>query len=243
MTEFDNDIDKMFAAAANASEDTGEDDVGGKSTVKSEPKTESKSQPKQEPIVESKRVESKPEPKEESKAESKPQPKTEPVTERKPLVNESNIAAFDTGQGITENSISKILEMNDTYNKLNETEKKFVSGYFQVEEAQISISKIIYGALTANKRDLDALDKISKARKKTAADRAFYLMGLDGNSIEAIYEQVDLLTGELGQAGKVTDGNKIEVCRAIEKVISEMPDSVFNYISKLQEFTNKALKN
>lgn len=148
-------------------------------------------------------------------------------------------AAFLPNKKITVESITKIIEMKQLLDKYNPTEKEFVTSYFQSEKDDIA--QVIYSALTANQRDLDALNKIVVAKKHTAAERAFYLMDLDNNSIEAVYEQVSLIVGEVGERERVGDNNKIKVCRTLERAISEMPDDVFLYIKRLQDFTNKAL--
>lgn len=242
MDKFD-DIDKMFAAAAAAEEDTGEGDVGGakKAKAKSEPKPEPpKAKPA--PKVEKPKPAAKPKPEpQKPKVEPKPEPKPEPVVEKRPLVGNKNETLFDVNKGITESSITKILRMNSEYNKLEKNEKMFVSGYFQADGAdEFAVPKVVYGALTANTRDLEALTRITKAKKETPAERAFYLMDLNNDNIEAIYEQVELLTGDLGKTGRVDGENKIAVCRKIEQAISGMPDDIFAYIEKLRKLTEIA---
>lgn len=235
------DIDEMFAEAAGAAENTGEKD----------PEAYGKNPKK---VIEKEVVkkEIKPEPKPEVKVEAKSEPKVEPkqkpeikeeVVERKerlgPLIKQGGVNTNITDKGINVEAISKIIEMKHTLDNYNASELNFVKGYFQNEEGESA--EIIYQALTANNRGLDALNKIVLARGKTAAERAFYLMELDHNSIEAIYEQVDLLTGLLGETGRVNEINKIKICRILEKTISDMADDVFTYINKLQEFTNIAI--
>lgn len=243
-------IEEMFAAAATAAEDTGEGNVGGKEEVKKvEPKVETKPketpkavEPKPEPKPEPKVEEKQPEPKVETKPEPEKEVSREPEREpeREPLVSSKERGIIH--QGISEDSIYRILEMNALFNKFSDTEKKFVSKYFGIDPKDESVlPKVIYETLTADRRSLDALNKIVVARNETPAERAFYLMDLDNNSIEAIYEQVDLLTGDLGNTGRVNNENKIKVCRAIEASISSMPNDVFAYIDKLQSFANKAL--
>lgn len=237
------DIEKMFAEAASAAEDTGEKDVGGPATVKTEVK-----QPAETPKVEP--AQTTPTPTKQSAQTAAPvkqEPvKQEPVKqepiESKPLVSEKSSGILNSSKGITEDSIGRILDMNETFAKFDDTQKDFVSGYFQLEEGERNVSKVIYRALIASQRDLDALDKIVKAKGFDPAGRAFYLMGLDNSIIQDIYEQVEILTGELGEAGTVNDRNKLNVCRKVEGVISEMPKDVFTYIEKLQQFTNKAVQ-
>lgn len=239
------DIDQMFAEAAGAAEETGEKDPEnyGKNPpkaefeVKTKPKKET-SKAKPEAKVEQPKVEQE-KPKVEKPVERPVEkPKQEPVKDRLgPLLKQNDKRI--TIDGLNVESISRIIEMKEILDNYNATELKFVKGYFQNEKG--APAEIIYKALTTNTRGLDALNKIVLARGHTAADRAFYLMELDFNSIEAIHEQVDLLTGELEDAGKVTEINKIKICRLLEKAISEMPDDVFLYINKLQEFTNKAI--
>ena len=239
------DIDQMFAEAAGAAEETGEKDPEnyGKNPPKAEVKVETKSKKetnkaKPEAKVEQPKIEQ-----EKSKVE-KPverpveKPKQEPIKDRLgPLLKQNDKKVITDGLNVE--SIGRIIEMKEILDNYNDTELKFVKGYFQNEKD--TPAEIIYKALTANTRGLDALNKIVIARGHTAADRAFYLMELDFNSIEAIHEQVDLLTGELEDVGKVTEINKIKICRILEKAISEMPDDIFVYINKLQEFTNKAI--
>lgn len=248
MSNFD-DIDKMFAAAAAAEEDTGEGNVGGAKQAKPkvQPKPEppkAKPAPKVEPPKPSEKPieKPKPEPKPEPKVEPKPEPiKVEPIVEKRPLVGNKNETLFDVNKGITEDSITKILRMNSEFNKLQKNEKLFVSGYFQSDGAdEFAIPKVVYGALTANTRDLEALTRITKAKKEAPAERAFYLMDLNNDNIEAIYEQVELLTGDLGKTGRVDAENKIAVCRKVEKAISGMPDDIFAYIEKLRKLTEIA---
>lgn len=235
------DIDQMFAEAAGAAENTGEKDPENysKNPPKAEVKVETKSKKetnkaKSEPKVEQPKIEQE-KPKVERPVEK---PKQEPVKDRLgPLLKQNDKRVITDGLNVE--SIGRIIEMKEILDNYNATELKFVKGYFQNEKG--TPAEIIYKALTANTRGLDALNKIVIARGYTAADRAFYLMELDFNSIEAIHEQVDLLTGELEDIGKVTEINKIKICRILEKAISEMPDDVFVYINKLQEFTNKAI--
>lgn len=235
------DIDQMFAEAAGAAENTGEKDPENysKNPPKAEVKVETKSKKetnkaKPESRVEQPKIEQE-KPKVERPVEK---PKQEPVKDRLgPLLKQNDKKVITDGLNVE--SIGRIIEMKEILDNYNATELKFVKGYFQNEKG--TPAEIIYKALTANTRGLDALNKIVIARGYTAADRAFYLMELDFNSIEAIHEQVDLLTGELEDVGKVTEINKIKICRILEKAISEMPDDVFVYINKLQEFTNKAI--
>jgi len=235
------DIDQMFAEAAGAAENTGEKDPENysKNPPKAEVKVETKSKKetnkaKPESRVEQPKIEQE-KPKVERPVEK---PKQEPVKDRLgPLLKQNDKKVITDGLNVE--SIGRIIEMKEILDNYNATELKFVKGYFQNEKG--TPAEIIYKALTANTRGLDALNKIVIARGHTAADRAFYLMELDFNSIEAIHEQVDLLTGELEDVGKVTEINKIKICRILEKAISEMPDDVFVYINKLQEFTNKAI--
>lgn len=255
------DLEAMFAQAVKASEDSGETIPGQKKTPPvQEKKAEPVSKPKQEhkPVIEEELDEDPygfetdlfdQEPVKEQKPEPKPEPKIEPKPVETPRREERKVPVaqvapkpareYSKPTDISVSSISKILEMHKVFNSYNETEKNFVMGYFQVESQEPA--KVIYGALTADPRELAALDKIVDARNLSAADRAFYLMDLDNESIESIYEQVDLLTGELGETGKVNERNKIKVCRALERAISGMPDDVFSYIDKLQEFSKKAI--
>lgn len=257
-----NDIDKMFAEAAGAAEDTGEKGMGmysddpketkepakadvkepvavTKPEVKTETKPEVKTKQdpvKQEPV---KKVEpaKKPEPAKKAEKEEAPKP-----VESKPVVQDRQAGGIlNSSKGITEEAIGRILDMNETFAKFDDTQKDFVSGYFQLEEGNKNVSTVVYRALIASKRDLDALSQIVVAKGHSAAERAFFLMGLENYNIEDIYEQVELLTGDLGEVGQVTDGNKLKVCRKVEGVIAEMPKDVFTYIEKLQQFTDKAL--
>ena len=236
------DIDAMFKEAAGAAEETGEGNVGGKSTIeptKPEPRLDPKPQPQAQPKPE----ESKPEPAKKTEPVAKVDTVKEKAPENIPVLTEKPTGGIlNTQKGVTEDSIGRILDMNETFAKFDETQKDFVSGYFQLEEGEKDISKVIYRALIASQRDLDALKKIVKAKGYAAAERAFYLMGLENSIIEDIYEQVEILTGELGAKGNVTDSNKLNVCRKIEGVIAEMPKDVFTYIEKLQIFTNKAVQ-
>lgn len=240
------DIDEMFAAAASAAEDTGEDDVGGKEEAK-KAKVEKPMAKPAEKTVEIK----KPASTEKPASEKMPEKAVEKPIEKEPKIeeklNRAHVAKQTGGimgasKEITEASIEKILDMNETFEKFTENQKGFVSGYFQLEEDESgNISKVIYRALTASERELDALAKIVVAKGKEPADRAFFLMELDNSVVEDVYEQVELLTGELGQPGRVTDKNKLKVCRKVEDVIDKMPKDVFTYIEKLQVFTNKAI--
>ena len=253
------DIESRLAAAANASEDTNEGSVGEEKLenvkkvvaetnekiqavkdlkpeiVKSEETQpefsfESKPEPKPEPQYE---PEPKYEPKPEPKYEAKPEPKPEPVVSR-PAVglvgNKSNVSVEDIG---------KILTMREILDSYEEKERQFVVDYF--ESTKGNIADVIYKALIANKSELRALSNIAIAKRHSAADRAFYLMDLKDREIETIYEQIDLLTGQLGDSGEVNSSNKIKMCRTLEKAISEMDDNVFTYIDKLQNFTDKAV--
>lgn len=235
------DIDQMFAEAAGAAENTGEKDPENysKNPPKAEVKVETKSKKETNKAKPESRVEQPKTEQEKPKVErSVEKSKQEPVKDRLgPLLKQNDKRVITDGLNVE--SIGRIIEMKEILDNYNATELKFVKGYFQNEKG--TPAEIIYKALTANTRGLDALNKIVIARGYTAADRAFYLMELDFNSIEAIHEQVDLLTGELEDIGKVTEINKIKICRILEKAISEMPDDVFVYINKLQEFTNKAI--
>lgn len=235
------DIDQMFAEAAGAAENTGEKDPENysKNPPKAEVKVETKSKKETNKAKPESRVEQ-PKIEQENPKVERPveKPKQEPVKDRLgPLLKQNDKKVITDGLNVE--SIGRIIEMKEILDNYNATELKFVKGYFQNEKG--TPAEIIYKALTANTRGLDALNKIVIARGHTAADRAFYLMELDFNSIEAIHEQVDLLTGELEDVGMVTEINKIKICRILEKAISEMPDDVFVYINKLQEFTNKAI--
>lgn len=267
MTKFEQDIEAMFNAAANASEDSGEGDVGGDNKKPAQEKVNktaeiNKMNKKDENIVEKTKVEPKEDFKNEFKQETKPEIKKEveqktPVNqetsrgkeegdsfikERKPLINNQTGSA--SSEFVSEGSIGRILEMNSTFNKFNDTEKEFVSGYFQIDskkEKENTVTKVIFGALTANQGDLNALNKIVEAKALDPAERAFFLMDQESNIIENVFEQVELLTGELGDVPNVTNINKLNICRKVEAVIAKMPKDVFAYIEKLQLFADKAL--
>lgn len=259
----DMDIEKMFAAAATAAEDTNEGNVGGKETVKESPKEERRSNPapvKQEPVKKPDTEKQKNEElskgatkaKEEASASENTgtrnngkdkdiyvTPHTE-KTEREPIVSSKDRGIIKSG--VTQDSITKILEMSTVFSKFSATEKEFVARYFGLEVADKDlVAGVVYSALTANERELDAISKLVIARGESPAERAFYLMGLDNNSVEAVAEQVDLLTGDLGNVGRVNSENKIAVCRKIESSISSMTNDVFAYIVKLQAFAHIAI--
>lgn len=236
-------VEDMFAEAVNASENTGEDNPEnyGKDATKNNKvalKTEEKIKVKEEtPKINSKSIK---ENKSQNADKDNVKDETQMMIDKKerlgPLIKSDNNRL---NENVNIKSIERIIEMKDILDNYNTTELKFVKGYFQHEKG--THAEIIYKALTANYRGLNALNKIVAARGHTSADRAFYLMELDNNSISDIYEQVDLLTGELGEPGKVSEINKIKVCRVLEKSIAEMADDVFTYINRLQEFTNKAI--
>jgi len=233
------DIDKMFEEAAGAAENTGEKAPEGYSKNPKKSSDEPSFEVKQEDKPK-KEEPKKEEPKKEIPKQSEPK-KEEKETPKKeklgPLIKSNG--KTNISDGLNVEIINKVLEMNSILENYNSTELKFVKGYFQDENGDSG--DIIYKALITDTRGLDALDKIVTARGHTAAERAFYLMELDNNSIESIYEQVDLLTGELDESTHVTEINKIKVCKILEKTISQMPNDVFTYINKLQEFTNKAI--
>lgn len=248
-------IEAMFAAAATAAEDTNEGNVGGKESVKPEPKAAHR-EPKavhrepEKPALkaevkqETKKAEVKEEPRVVEETPAKEAKKVEkPVQETR---REGLLDAREKGivaSGISKESISKILEMSSVFSKYSEREKEFVIRYFglEVNDKEV-ISGVVYKALTANQRELDAISKLVIARGESPAERAFYLMDLDNNSVEAVAEQVELLTGDLEGIGRVVNAeNKIMVCRKIESSISSMTNDVFAYITKLQEFTKIAI--
>lgn len=245
------DIEAMFAAAAGAAEDTGEkdSDVYGKDAPKQVKQETPKRKPVEEkpPVYETKTKVEKQEPIKTSPVEPVKEPVKEIVKEqvkepaRNPIIKDRTTGIINNPKGITEDSITKILDMNRIYDKFDETQKEFVSGYFRLDEGDKNVSKVIYGALVASQRDLDALSKIVEAKGFDPAGRAFFLMGLDNSTIEDVFEQVELLTGELGKLSKVNEINKLEICRKIEAVVSGMPKDVFTYIEKLQVFTNRAM--
>ena len=222
-------IDQMFAEAASAAEETGEKD----------PKKYSEQGAVVEPSLETK-----PEPaleiKPESVAEVKPTPAPEIQPELKSKVESKPLPVEPVlGNRLTVLDVSKVLQMKKVLDTYNDTERNFIMRYFESSEALEA--EVIFNALTKNPNELEALSNIVKARKSSAAERAFYLMDLSNEDIIAIYDEVELLTGELGESGTLTDKNKISVCRSIEKAISAMPEEVFAYIDKLQEFTSKAI--
>lgn len=232
------DIAKMFAEAAGAAEETNEGDpslVGAETNEqKYEPKIEPKPEPKPEPVKE--------------KVVKEPKVAKEPVMRestkrREPLINQNNKSrrAVTTNiDGISVSVIERIIQMKDILSEYDETQRSFVMGYFQVETD--SSAEAIYSSLTASSRELKALEMIVTARGYSPADRAFYLVGLDNGDIEAIYEQVELLAGEIndGVGRRVNHDNKLEVCKLLERTIAEMEGRVFDYINKLQAFTNLA---
>lgn len=242
------DLDAMFKSAADASEDTGEKGFGDELVIeKKEPKAapkKTKTEPK-----DNTRQAAKIEPVRQETAEVYEHEKVvqEPIS--RPIAQEKrsdrlgpvmrNPQSSTISDKVDVNSISRILEMKAVLDNYNNNELDFVTKYFQNQNSESS--ELIYNALTTKRRDLEALDKIVEARSYTSADRAFFLMELGTGSIEAIYEQVNLITGELEDIDKISEINKIKVCRVLEGQISSMEDGTFSYISKLQEFTNKVL--
>lgn len=229
------DLEKMFAAAVEASEDTGEKDpssLGKKSEGAN----------KAEVRVQAKEVEKVERPKKQEEVERSTQrasEKTKPKIEEKtrPILNANKRVNVE---GLNVDSIAKIIKMNQILDNYDKHELAFIKSYFQKEDGENS--EIIYEALTAERRDLNALDRLVEARGKSSADRAFYLMELDDNSLEAVCEQIDLLTGELETQERINSSNKIKICRIVERIISNMNNDVFLFINKLQEFTSIAIQ-
>lgn len=245
------DIENMFAEAVGASENTGEKDptTYGKNSKKEVAKDTDKENQKAESIKSIEKLT--------DNEKSIEQPVTikqikQPEKEIKSEVKESEIKkeveSHNTSQkpfvkinteSLDVLSITRIIEMKEILDNYNERERTFIQGYFQQDNDYVA--EIIYSALTAEQRGLDALNKIVIAREHSSAERAFYLMELDNNSIEAIHEQINLLTGELENIDGINNVNKIKICRTLESVISKMDNNVFLYINKLQEFASKAL--
>lgn len=245
------DIENMFAEAVGASENTGEKDptTYGKNSKKEVAKDTDKENQKTESIKSIEKLT--------DNEKSIEQPVTikqikQPEKEIKSEVKESKIKkeveSHNTSQkpfvkinteSLDVLSITRIIEMKEILDNYNERERTFIQGYFQQDNDYVA--EIIYSALTAEQRGLDALNKIVIAREHSSAERAFYLMELDNNSIEAIHEQINLLTGELENIDGINNVNKIKICRTLESVISKMDNNVFLYINKLQEFASKAL--
>lgn len=245
------DIESMFAEAVEASENTGEKDPTsyGKNAKKEDVKEIDKEKKK---IESAKSPEKSIQNKKENKVIEQPiakQPEREIKSEIKRPEMKKEIESQNTlsqkplvkinAESLDVLSITRIIEMKEILDNYNERERAFIQGYFQQDKD--SVAEIIYSALTAEQRGLDALNKIVVAREHSSAERAFYLMELDNNSIEAIHEQINLLTGELDNIDGITDINKIKVCRTLEGAISKMDNNVFLYINKLQEFASKAL--
>lgn len=242
--DLDIDDEAMFANAAAASEDTGEKDMSYYTLEK-----------KDEPAIEDAILRRKPVSKSEqtpvkvaedlkkAKKEKETIAAVKSIEGKEPkeieVVKPKQAEQFNHKQGITPNSVRKILEMSQVLGSYKADEREFVKRYFNSNESHDA--EVIYAALTANPRELDALNKIVIAKNQSSADRAFYLMELNNEAIGDIFDQIQLLTDELGSSGTVTDKNKLKVCRAIEKVIADMPTEMFAYIHKLQEFTTKAI--
>lgn len=240
------DLDEMFKDAVKASEDTGEDDVGEKTTKDSPKKAEPT--PKETPKPE---VKAKPEPVKAPKKEPKPEPKyVEPVVEKEPerraplIQKEEKLGPIRQARPsintdrIDADAIGRILDMDKILNEYSTEELNFVQGYLNVDNGDYS--NIIHKALITSRRDLEALDEIVAARSKDYAERAFYLMELDPVTIRNVYNQIDIIVGGLDHIDSVTDSNKINICRTIEQHISNMDKNQFSLINKLQIFTNKA---
>lgn len=231
------DIEKMFAEAAAAGEDTGEGNIGGKETVKKEVKPAPEPQkqvqsntPKQEPVaqVAAKNIQ--------------PAPTQEPVVQKPApaaITSPQRIAAIQS-EGLSENLISKILLMNMKLESFDVKQQGFVSGYFGVENK--NSQTVIFKALTASQSDLNALKNLVTARSLEPAERAFFLIGLSNMEIDDIQEQLKLITGDFDPA-RTNESNKLDVCRKTEKLISSLQRDIFVYIEKLQEFTNLAFES
>lgn len=229
------DINAMFAEAAGAAEADKDDKlVGGKTPPKEEHTQVSK------PAEQTK-----------EKDYSRPSEVVKPVEEVKPEIFETPKQAAEvkkepiiqsqrTVKGLSVENIGKVIKMKETLDSYDKKELEFVMGYFQKDEKDAP--EIIYSALTIERRGLDALHKIVAARNSTAAERAFYLMELDNGSIEAIYEQIEMIAGGLEETPSVNTNNKIQICRTLESAIANMSNDVFKFIHRLQEFTNIAIK-
>lgn len=221
------DINSMFAEAARAAEEDKNDNIVG-----SKKATEEKSVKEDAVNKVTKSTNKTDNVEKEVKAEVYEAPKE---VKKKPIINtQRNIS------GLSVDSIDKIIKMKETLDSYDKKELEFVMGYFQKDKKDAP--EIIYSALTIERRGLDALNKIVKARNNTAAERAFYLMELDNGSIEAIYEQIEMIAGGLEETPSVNTSNKIEICRTLENAIANMSNDVFKFIDKLQEFTNIAIK-
>lgn len=234
------DIENMFAEAVGASENTGESNpefIGknAKANVVKEPEKQVQEVPVFKKDIIQKPLEVKqPIIKEVEKPVEKPVER--PAEKLGPLIKSEEKVNLDS---VNVNVISRVIEMKEILDSYSEKEKGFIKEYFQ--KGNGSLPEIIYAALTANQRGLDALNKIVIAKGHNSAERAFYLMELSNSNIEAIYEQIDLLAVQLDDIGRVSDLNKIAICRKLESVIADMEDNVFIHINKLQEFTNRAL--
>ena len=238
------DIEKMFAEAAAASEDTGEGNVGGKETAKKEaqsaptPTKQNTSAPQSTPAPKPEPVVQKPTPEPAPTPVSKPEPVVQTQAPAA-ISSPQRIAAIQT-EGLTENLISKILLMNMKLESFDVKQQGFVSGYFGIENK--SPQTVIFKALTASQSDLNALKNLVTSRSLDPAERAFFLIGLSNFELDDIQEQLKLITGEF-EPNRTNDSNKLDVCRKTEKLISSLQKDIFVYIEKLQEFTNLAFES
>lgn len=214
------DIDDVFDKVAEQSDDAIEEREALKKKSKNSGQLES------EPILKTK------------------QEKEPVVKEKEPVVKETKTVEkrrFNVNEeGLTRRAVEKILVMNNKLNSYTKEEKDFVVAYFGKENKEGN-AEAIYSALTADPRELKALNIIVLAKKKDSAERAFYLMELDNFVISDVFKQVSMLPGKLEDFGEITNQNKLKVCREIEKAIANMPPKAVASLSKLQEFTKEAL--
>lgn len=214
------DIDKMFAEAASAAEDSGESELLAKSK-------------KQNEVSEEVKVEAAP----------KESPTITPDEDTKESSNISNtVSEHRNSNEIILNSeiVNNILNMQKVLSKLTDSEKGFIMRYYKDEEP--SEGSTIYNAFIAKESDLRALKQVLDSKKESPANRAFFLIALKNEEIRNIYIQIGRLNNNIdeSQIPEITDNNKINACRSLESAISALDDNTINNISKLIEFTSHA---
>lgn len=262
------DIDKMFKEAAGAAEETGEenpakfgsDDVQEQEAVEAREQevVETNEQPEMQQPEPQPAPQPTPKPTPKPTPQPKPQPKPQPAPQRQqrpqqptpnpspqrparsapqPMQTPKPAGSVD----LNVDTVTRVLKMNSMLAKIDDNERKFIVNYF-AKDSENPLAETIYNAFIVEKQDIEALEKVVVSRGHSAADRAFFLIGLPNHVIQTIFEQVDRLNrgSESSDLPVVNDTNKIEACRTLEGAISRMDETMISHINKLIEFASLA---
>lgn len=134
-------------------------------------------------------------------------------------------------------NIEKILRVTDMYRDFDQSIKESVQAFYKASDE----SKVVSRVLTEKNDTRKALEALIFAQDAAQVDRAFYLVSLDVAQLGTMGYILMNYTGNEIELNDIAR-RRIEYCRQLERIISEMSIPQQNNLQAIQELLAEPMK-